>query len=247
MNEKTNLKSLFTALQEDMLAKAQFSNVLNHPVDKGDNCEENWIKWFEDYLPKRYKASKATVVDSHGNISEQMDIVLYDVQYSYLAFNQNDIMYIPAESVYAVFEVKQQLNKVHMEYAGKKAESVRNLFRTSASIPHAGGVYPPKPLHRILAGVLTTTTEWKEPFGNPFKKCLNGYSENQRIDCGCVLQGGAFCFDYNTKTLRKSTQEESLVSFFLQLLISLQNMATVPAIDYAEYMKVLGISEELLK
>ena len=51
MNKKPNLKSLFTALQADMISKAQFSNVLNHPVDKGDNSEENWIKWFDDYLP----------------------------------------------------------------------------------------------------------------------------------------------------------------------------------------------------
>ena len=100
MNKKPNLKSLFTALQADMISKAQFSNVLNHPVDKGDNSEENWIKWFDDYLPKRYKAAKATVVDSQGNISEQIDLALYDIQYSYLAFNQNGILYIPAESVY---------------------------------------------------------------------------------------------------------------------------------------------------
>lgn len=247
MNKKPNLKSLFAALQTDMVSKAQFSNVLNHPVDKGDNSEENWIKWFDDYLPKRYKAAKATVVDSRGNISEQIDLALYDIQYSYLAFNQNGILYIPAESVYAVFEVKQDLNKAHMEYAGKKAESVRNLYRTSASIPYAGGVYPPKPLHRILAGILTTTTEWKEPFGNPFKKCLNEYTEKQQIDCGCVLQGGAFCFDYPTNNLRTSNQEESLVYFFLQLLILLQNMGTVPAIDLTEYMKALEILEEIIQ
>lgn len=246
MNEKTNLKSLFSTLQENMASKAKFSNVLNHSSDKGDNSEKNWITLFNKYLPKRYKASKATVVDSHGDISDQIDLVLYDAQYSYLAFNQEGILYIPAESVYAVFEVKQSLTKGHMEYAGKKAESVRNLYRTSASIPYAGGVYPPKPLHRILAGILTTVTEWKEPFGNSFKKCLNGYTEKQQIDCGCVLQGGAFWFDYSTKILKKSNQEESLVYFFLQLLILLQNMGTVPAIDLAEYMKALEISEGLL-
>ena len=247
MKEKPDLKTLFAALQADMVSKAKFSNVLNHPVDQGDNSETNWIKWFDDYLPKRYRAAKATIVDSHGDISDQIDLALYDAQYSYLAFNQNGILYIPAESVYAVFEVKQELTKAYMEYAGKKAESVRNLYRTSASIPYAGGVYPPKPLHRILAGILTTTTEWKEPFGKPFKNCLNRYTEKQQIDCGCVLQGGSFSFDYHTNDLRTSNQEESLVYFFLQLLILLQNMGTVPAIDLSEYMKALEISEELLK
>lgn len=247
MNEKTDLKNLFTGLQMDMIAKANFNPALSHPVDKGKNTEESWITWFNNYLPKRYRASKATIIDSHGKISDQIDLVLYDVQYSYLAFNQNDILYIPAESVYAVFEVKQNLNKANMKYAGAKAESVRNLYRTSAAIPHAGGVYPPKPLHRILAGILTTNTDWKEPFGDSFKKCLNEYTEKQQIDCGCVLQGGAFYYDYNTKAFRKSIPEESLVSFLKELLISLQRIATVPAIDFAEYQKVLGISEEYLK
>ena len=49
MKEKPDLKTLFAALQTDMVSKAKFSNVLNHPVDKGDNSEENWIKWFDDY------------------------------------------------------------------------------------------------------------------------------------------------------------------------------------------------------
>ena len=111
MNNIFSLKTLYSALQEEMIAKANFSSVLNHPTDKGDNTEDNWISWFSEYLPKRYKAAKATVIDSNGAISDQIDVVLYDAQYSYLAFNNNGTLYIPAESVYAVFEVKQDLTK----------------------------------------------------------------------------------------------------------------------------------------
>ncbi len=246
MNKRNDLKEKFVFLQSKMISDANLSCAADHPTDKGANSEKNWIQWFKDYLPKRYKAAKATVIDSRGNTSDQIDIVLYDAQYSYLAFSQNEILYLPAESVYAVFEVKQDLSKAHMEYAGKKAESVRNLYRTSAAIPHAGGVYKPKPLHRILAGILTTNTKWAEPFGEPFQKCLMRYAEIQQIDCGCVLQGGAFYFDYVSQNLKKSNQEESLVYFFLQLLILLQNIGTVPAIDLAEYMKVLEVSDECL-
>ena len=245
MSEKVTLKSLYQALQKDMLAKAEFGISLNHPVDKGDNAEANWIKWFNDYLPDRYKAAKATVIDCQGNVSDQIDIVLYDRQYSYLAFNQNEILYIPSESVYAVFEVKQELNKENMEYAGEKAESVRKLHRTSAPIPYAAGIYKPKPLHRIIAGVLTTNSDWKYAFGNSFKKCLAKYADYQQIDCGCVLNNGAFHYDYHEAKLRISSEEESLVYFYLQLLILLQSLGTVPAIDLAEYMKALDVREEI--
>ena len=246
MTENTILKNLFSALQNEMSAKSGLSDVVNHPTDKGDNTESNWIDWFNQYLPKRYRAAKVTVIDCEGNVSDQIDIAIYDGQYSYLAFNENGILYIPAESVYAVFEIKQNLNKDHMEYAGKKAESVRILKRTSAEIPYAGGVYPPKAPKRILAGILTTRTDWKQPFGNAFKKRFMEYNENQRIDCGCVLSNGAFFYNYEINELSTSGGDESLVSFFLQLLILLQGMGTVPAIDLKEYMKALTVKKEIV-
>jgi len=246
MEKQNKLSELFSALQNNMISKAKFSSVLNHPTDQGDNSEQSWIDWFNEYLPKRYKAAKATVIDSKGDTSQQIDLVLYDAQYSYLAFNQNDILYIPAESVYAVFEIKQDLCKEHMIYAGEKAESVRRLYRTSAEIPYANGTYSPKKLHRILAGILTTRSKWAKPFEKPFENCLDVYSEEQQVDCGCVLERGSYYYDYNTRILNTSTKEESLVYFFLQLLILLQRMGTVPAIDLKEYMKSLQIGERYL-
>lgn len=237
----TSLKELFSCLQKDMCAKADFSSVLDHPTDKGDNTEVNWIDWFNEYLPKRYKAAKATIIDSQGGISDQIDVAIYDEQYSYLAFNHKGILYLPAESVYAVFEVKQKINKKYMEYAGKKAESVRSLIRTSAPIKHAGGTYNPKKPHRILAGILTTGSDWKDAYGDSFRACLNSYTEFQQIDCGCVLRAGSFSYDYSTKEISLSLEEESLVFFFLNLLIELQKMGTVPAIDLHAYMSALTI------
>jgi len=235
------LKELFSCLQNEMCSKADFSTVLDHPTDKGDNTELNWIDWFNVYLPKRYKASKATIIDSQGGKSDQIDVVIYDEQYSYLAFSHNGILYLPAESVYAVFEVKQKINKEYMEYAGEKAESVRKLVRTSAPIKHAGGVYEPIKPNRILAGILTTISDWKDPFGDSFLKCIYNYTDLQRIDCGCVLKSGSFSYDYLTGKLCQGVEEESLVFFFLNLLIELQKMGTVPAIDLQAYMSALTI------
>ena len=239
MGQQNKLSELFSVLQTEMIAKANLSTVLSHPTDRGDNLEQSWIDWFNTYLPKRYKANKATIIDSNGNVSDQIDLVLYDAQYSYLAFNQNGVLYIPAESVYAVFEVKQDISKEHMEYAGKKAESARILERTSAAIPYAGGIYPPKPLHRIIAGILAARSSWKEPFSKPFLECLKSFSVGQQIDCGCVLGCGAFHCDYDTKILKTSDHNESLVFFYLQLLLLLQTMGTVPAIDFNKYMTAI--------
>ena len=66
-----------------------------------------------------------------------------------------------AESVYAVFEAKQELTADYIRYAGEKAASVRRLHRTSLSAETIDGPSRAKPLHHILAGILTLSAGWK--------------------------------------------------------------------------------------
>lgn len=236
------LRTIFLNLQEQMLAKltANRENIL-HPGTKGDATELSWISMLKAYLPKRHQAEKAFVLDADGNISDQIDIVIFDRQYSPLLFNQDNALYIPAESVYAIIEVKQDLSKASLEYAGSKAASVRRLRRTSAEIPHAGGKYHPKPHFEILAGILTNGCEWNT-LGSNLESVIAGLAPEERIHLGCSLQIGAFeveYFDDKNPKANISQKEESLIFFFLHLLMRLQSLGTVPAIDIAQYAKSL--------
>ena len=98
----------------------------------------------DEYLPKRYSATKATVVDSLGHFSDQIDVVIFDRQYSPFIFNFENQKVVPAESIYAVFEAKQTIDAKLIRYAQDKAASVRRLHRTSLPIPTASGVVPAK-------------------------------------------------------------------------------------------------------
>jgi hypothetical protein len=190
----------------------------------------------------RYQMEKAFILDSKGKMSEQIDIVVFDRQYSPFLFNQDGALYVPAESVYAVIEVKQALSKDYLEYAGTKAASVRCLHRTSAPIPHAGGVYPPKQHFTILAGIVTIDSSWNPPLGDAFFSTITSLKDDERLDFGCALQCGAFEIQYTDKhepTLEIIHQEEALIFFFLRLLSRLQQLATVPMIDINEYSKSL--------
>lgn len=216
-----------------------------HSGTKGDNTESNWINWFQEYLPKRYKVDKGIVIDSTGKQSEQIDLIIYDAQYSYLVFRQNDTLLIPAESVYAVFEVKQNLNKERIEYAGVKAKSVRELLRTSAPIKHAGGEYPPKELHEILAGVLTTRCDWKVPIARMVVKHVRARKREERLDFICCISNNTFVVENNTfmnqydatsnPEILYCEEKESLVYLLLNLLRRLRDIGTVPAIDFSKY------------
>jgi uncharacterized protein DUF6602 len=102
--------------------------------------ESVWIELLETYLPRRYQAATAHIVDSLGAFSQQIDVVVFDRQYSPFIFKYQGQTIIPAESVYAVFESKQASNAALVAYAQEKVASVRRLHRTSLPIPYAKGV-----------------------------------------------------------------------------------------------------------
>ena len=214
-------------------------SAVTHPGARGEASEEDWLRVLNDHLPQRYQTNRAFVIDSHGECSEQIDIVIYDRQYSPFLYNQANQRYVPAESVYAVLEVKQDLSREHVLYAGQKAASVRRLHRTSAPVPHVEGVAKPRPLPRIVAGIVAYQSSWTPPFGDPLRDSLAGLGADHRLDVGCALLHGAFEVHYPSRGEISFTAVEgsrSLVQFLLRLLKQLQSLATAPAIDYEAYL-----------
>jgi hypothetical protein len=238
-----DLHSLFGNLQKQMIAQLTANReIIIHPGTKGDATELCWIQMLEQYLPRRYSVAKAFVLDSEGKLSDQIDIVIFDRQYSPFLFNQNNALYVPAESVYAVIEVKQDIDRDVIKYAGEKIASVRRLKRTSASIPHAGGIYPAKTNFEILGGILALGCDWNPPFGNGFQDAIKELGSDKRIQLGCALQHASFNITYtgnHESGIELCEKDNSLIFFFLRLLARLQELATVPAMDIAEYAKSL--------
>jgi hypothetical protein len=242
MPEKIDLNNLFSGLEKQLIATLTTNreNIL-HPGEKGDATELCWVQMLNDYLPRRYQSAKAFVVDADGIISDQIDVVIFDRQYSPFLFNQGGACYVPAESVYAILEVKQDLDKGHIEYAGDKASTVRSLRRTSAKIQHAGGTYEPRPLFPIMAGILTLGNTWTPPFGDCFKSAISSLPAFKRVDLGCSLQFGSFSIRYFDDRSPEAVIncKSPLMFFFLTLLSRLQALGTVPAMQIDEYAKSL--------
>lgn len=212
---------------------------ITHPSARGEASEDDWLRILKKHLPHRYQADRAFVIDANGACSEQIDIVIYDRQYSPFLYNQANQRYVPAESVYGVLEVKQDLSREHILYAGEKAASVRRLHRTSARIPHAGGAYEPRPLPRIVAGLVTYQSSWNPPLGEPLRNALGELGAQGQLDIGCALLHGAFEATYpahHPVDVTKAGGQRSLVQFLFRLLKQLQVLATAPAIDYGAYL-----------
>lgn len=258
-SEADGLKFLveaFTHEQAALEAKIKAAHAtITHDGVMGDVIESHWIVDFlARYLPDRYAVTSGIVIDSLGKTSDQIDVIIYDNQYTPTLLSQGTHRFVTAEAVYAVLEVKPKIDKVLMEYAGAKAASVRRLHRTSVEIRHAGGKFPPKKLHHIVSGIVAVRADWSDGLGTTFKKCLKGLiATNEQIDCGCALEHGSFdVFNYDRVfehdgaidpnelddkiCLRRANN--SLVYFLFRLLSRLQAIGTVSAVDWSAYAEV---------
>jgi hypothetical protein len=179
--------------------------------------------------------NKGFVIDSQSSISEQQDIIIYDRQYSPYLLSREGITYVPAESVYAILEVKQSLNKKYLKYTSQKIRSVRCLDRTSAPFGWAKGEMKPTEPKEIIGGLLCLSSDWKNGIRNyRLKKTIEEMkNKNERINIGCCLESGSFEVEYSDEKgilIRRSTPESALVYFFLKLLMNLQKIGTIPGL-----------------
>lgn len=250
------LQEAFTYEQRMLESKINAANAtITHNGKMGDVVESQWIEEFlARYLPNRYAVGSGIIIDSKGKTSDQIDVVIYDNQYTPTLLSQGTHRFIPAESVYAVIEVKPTIDSEKLTYAGNKAASVRKLYRTSVPIRHAGGTYSAKQLHHIVAGIVAMKADWKDGLGNSFKANLSSLlATDCQVDFGCALVHGAFdIFNYDRvfenepiievtmfdERLNIKNDSNSLVYFMFRLLSRLQAIGTVSAVDWSSYADV---------
>jgi hypothetical protein len=235
MTGNWSLTQLLAGLHDDIENRLSIARKsFGHGTTKGDASQGVWLEFMTSYLPERYKAATGHVVDSNGKFSDQIDVIIFDRQYSPFIFDFENQKIVPAESVYAVFEAKQSINADLVLYARQKCASVRALHRTSLPIPHAGGTYDAKTPMPILGGVLSFESDWKPPLGEPLIKTLSDGDQATKLDIGCVAAGGIF-FLLRDGKYQLVPEKKPATAFLLELIARLQGLATVPMMDIRAY------------
>lgn len=224
------LKELFKGKQDSLVASlGTIRKNVDHAPSMGEVGEKKWRKFLQDHLPARYQVDTAHVISSDGKISEQIDLLIFDRQYSHFAFKDDGLLYVPCESVFAVFELKQNIDKANIDYAAKKIKSVRDLKRTSAKIPQIDGSMKKKTPKKILGGLIALESDYADPFGSSFKKVLSGHKGSKSIEMVFSLKDGLY----------PKKNNNDLIGFLYELIGELQARGNPPAIDYSSYMKKL--------
>lgn len=224
-----DIKSLFNTKQTILESKLDI--LLEHPVTKGEHCESAWIDFFRSFLPNKYAVDKGFVFDHKGNVSEQIDIIIYDSLYAPLMFGTDaGEKFITAESVYAVFESKPKIDKETLNYANNKINSVTALERTSRGVINAGKYCAPRALTNIIGGILAIESVGLDTIEEHIKIYNN-------IDVGCAIKMHSFLVNRNENNtyLSHASGKETILAFFYIILDELYKLGTVAGIDIRSY------------
>jgi hypothetical protein len=211
---------------------------ITHSGTLGDATEDAWIELLRQYLPTRYQVAKAFAVDHLGNTTDQLDCLIYDSHFTPVLFGKDKHLYVPAEAVYAAFEIKQSVTVGDLKYAGKKILSLRALKRTSVPLPSPMGTNAAKAVLPIIGGMLGMKAKWKDGLGKPFLKAQSKLTGMEKIDFVLTAENGFFDhFDSGNAPVIVAGAG-SLIRGLFCLLNALRNKATVAAIDWEKYDSV---------
>ena len=164
-----------------------------HRYEKGLRNEQVLIDFLAEHLPPRYGVSRGEVMDSKGGIARQCDVVVYDALHAPMLQTSAPSRVFPAESVYAVLELKPILSAQELEKAVRVVRSVKELDRSAIVASHEG--------HRLYHGPRMNPPIFGGIFGLKSADIATAVVPavarhhlrvpfTQRVDCVCVLGKG---------------------------------------------------------
>jgi hypothetical protein len=247
---EVDLQKAFLGRQKLLSAELEIPlEFTSHPTTIGDASEANWTRMLKSFLPGRYEVGPVFALDAAGQQSQQIDIAIYDRQYSPLWFQAGASRIVPVESIYAVIEVKQEIDAANMKYAADKVASVRALSRSSAKIVDIYGTQqgPSLESRPILGGIVALRSTWVDGIsGTTGKQNIAQHVDQSHLDIGLALTDAAFDhvpssanLDVLEPGLRYSSEGTQLIFFVMHLFRRLQAIGTALAVDLGVYERVL--------
>lgn len=105
-----DIRNNYRKLERELVT--QLSYQVEHDVTTGTNREEIWVDFFKRIIPKKFNIARSVfIIDSNSECSKEVDITIYDEQYTPYIFNYGNIKFIPLEAVAAVVQCKSKKPK----------------------------------------------------------------------------------------------------------------------------------------
>lgn len=128
-----SLADLFELVSRRLKIEFEYqAAILGHPGEVGTGRENVLKKILDIYLPKRYAVDSGFIVDALGNRSEQMDIVIYEANYTPVFEIVEEKRFFPCETVVMVGQVRSNIgSRAKMLECLENIKSVKKLDRSN--------------------------------------------------------------------------------------------------------------------
>jgi hypothetical protein len=234
------MKKYYSSLSENMLNEIKgISEEIEHAGEQGRNNEEILKSFLEKHLPKKYGLTTGKVLSADGEMSKQIDIIIYDRLDTPSLKQARAWSIVPIESVYGIISVKTQLDRDEVVDSIKNIASVRRLHRIAAITYDAGHSIPmeEKNVLRPRSFIFGFKSGWAniQNAEKAFIEVLKQTEDKLRPHCMCALDQGLVVRQaYTDKTNVYS--EFALMHFFL-FLLKLIDSFKVWRVDLSKYIE----------
>ncbi len=190
-----------TEVSRDMTSSLQkVRAALTHNLSKGEAVEETVRAFLRSHLPSSIGITKGQVIDAKGQITKQLDVILFDAARTPIIFRSEEEGHqvVPVEGVIAVVEVKTKFGTSDVEEVVDNMLSVKRLSKSAYFSP-SGGVLDTVNLYGQEFNAFPTLYFVFSFEGNDvaalvteMARVMNakGLPIDERIDCVCVLDKG---------------------------------------------------------
>ena len=133
--EEKTIKKIYENYEniEKSLVNQLLLETPNQQLTTGTYRETVWKDLFEQIVPKKFCIDQGIfIMDSHGHISDEVDLAIFDEQYTPYIFNYGKIKFIPIEAVAVVIQCKSK--KLDIGILREWIESIDKLTTSLNSV-----------------------------------------------------------------------------------------------------------------
>lgn len=246
MNRKI-LKDIFDNLEQSLFN--DMSIRIQHNLEDGKYREYLVKKVLAKIIPAKYSITNGFIIDSENNISQEMDVIIYDKNYVPPFFDETYTV-VPIEAVIAVIQVKTNLTKNTLEDSIQNLNSINGLnAKTGGKIISAvGGLLEEKRYIAPYKIVVSYKTDYSDShnFSDSMKDLDILYivepektltiKHRKSIDAVVNLDKDKLLESLNDYDLEK-INDSRLAFFALNLLEKMKLINNSIIINYEEYIK----------
>ena len=224
MGNKSNAKKVIEDIKEnyrkmEMEIATQLNyQVNNHHLTAGTHREEIWVDFFRRIVPKKFNIARSVfIIDSQGSVSNEVDIAIYDEQYTPYVFNYGHIKFIPVEAVAAVVQCKSKnLKKKELlvwvnsldNLETSKDSIVRMVYKVHIGIESTGEMQTATKPIKILCYISENQSNNDDINGRDnFDIVIEAYQKNPKEETTEVLYDGNLKITFKDDNLLEVLQK----------------------------------------